>query len=206
MAGTRIAVQGFGNVGSFAARFFAEAGAKVVAVGDVSGGAFNRDGLNIRALLDYARTNGSVAGFAGAEKISAEDVLTCDCDVLVPAALQCVLTKHNAEKVRAKVVIEGANLPTTPEADEILHRKGVAILPDILTNAGGVTVSYFEWAQNLQQTFWDEDRVNQEMHKILTRAYREVADKSSMAKIPMRASAYTIAVERVARAEKLRGI
>ncbi len=206
MAGTRIAVQGFGNVGSWATRFFAEAGAKVVAVGDVSGGVYNREGLDIRALLDYARTNGSVAGFAGAEKISTEDVLTCDCDVLVPAALQCVLTGRNAEKVRAKVVIEGANLPTTPEADEILHRKGVVILPDILTNAGGVTVSYFEWAQNLQQTFWDEDRVNQEMHKILTRAYRQVADKSALAKIPMRPAAYAIAVERVARAEKLRGI
>ncbi len=206
MAGTRIAVQGFGNVGSFAARFFAEAGAKVVAVGDISGGVYNREGLSIRALLDYARTNRAVAGFTGGEPISTEDVLTCDCDVLVPAALQCVLTGRNAEHVRAKVVIEGANLPTTPEADEILHRKGVVILPDILTNAGGVTVSYFEWAQNLQQTFWDEDRVNQEMHKILTRAYRQVADKAALAKISMRSAAYTIAVERVASAERWRGI
>jgi glutamate dehydrogenase (NAD(P)+) len=205
MTGARVAVQGFGNVGSFAARFFAEAGAKVIAVGDISGGVHDSRGLDVKALLEYARQNRTVAGFPGAEKISSQDVLTVDCDVLVPAALQCVLTKANAEKVRAKVIAEGANLPTTPEADEILVRRGVQILPDILTNAGGVTVSYFEWAQNLQQIFWEEDRVNQEMHKILIRAYRQVADKAALARISLRDAAYTIAVERVARAERLRG-
>lgn len=205
LAGARIAVQGFGNVGSFAARFFAEAGAKVIAIGDVSGGVFNPNGLDVKALVEYARQNHTVAGFPAAERISAEDVLTVDCDVLVPAALQCVLTGNNAHKVRARAIAEGANLPTTPEADEILERKGVHILPDILTNAGGVTVSYFEWAQNLQQIFWDEDRVNQEMHKVLTRAYRQVADKASLGRISLRSAAYTIAVERVASAERLRG-
>ena len=205
MAGARVAVQGFGNVGSFAACFFAEAGAKVVAVADISGGVYNPQGLDVKALLEYVRAQRTVAGFTGTEKISAEDVLTVDCDILVPAALHCVITKKNAEKVRARVIAEGANLPTTPEADEILARRGVHILPDVLTNAGGVTVSYFEWAQNLQQVFWDEDRVNQDMHKILTRAYRQVADMAAREKISLRSAAYTIAVERVARAERLRG-
>jgi glutamate dehydrogenase (NAD(P)+) len=205
MAGARVAVQGFGNVGSFATRFFAEAGAKVVAVGDISGGVYNSQGLNISDLLVYSREKRTVAGFAGAEKISGQDVLEVDCDILVPAALQCVLTKKTAERVRARVIAEGANLPTTPEADEILARRGVHVLPDVLTNAGGVTVSYFEWAQNLQQIFWDEDHVNQEMHKILTRAYHQVAEMASKEKISMRSAAYTIAVSRVASAERLRG-
>ncbi len=206
MAGARVAVQGFGNVGSFATRFFAEAGAKIVAVGDVSGGVYSARGLDISALVAHVREKHTVAGFAGAdEKVSAEDVLTVDCDILVPAALQCVLTKKNAEKVRARVIAEGANLPTTPEADEILERRGIHILPDVLTNAGGVTVSYFEWAQNLQQIFWDEDRVNQDMHKVLTRAYRQVADMAAKDKISLRSAAYTIAVGRVASAERLRG-
>ncbi len=205
LAGARVALQGFGNVGSFAARFFAQAGARLIAVADANGGAFNAQGLDVQALLDHARTQRTVAGFPGGEKISPEDLLTVDCDVLVPAALHCVLTKKNADKIRARVIAEGANLPTTPEADEILARRGVHILPDILANAGGVTVSYFEWAQNLQQIFWEEDRVNAEMHKILTRAYRQVADMAAKEKITFRTAAYTIAVERVARAERLRG-
>jgi len=205
LAGTRVAVQGFGNVGSFATRFLAEAGAKVVAVADVKGGVLNESGLDVKALLDYARNNRTISGFPGTHEISSEEVLTVDCDILVPAALQCVLTKKNAEKVRARIVAEGANLPTTPEADEILARRGIHVLPDILANAGGVTVSYFEWAQNLQQIFWEEDHVNAEMRKILARAYRQVADMAAKEKIPLREAAYTIAVDRVARAERLRG-
>lgn len=205
LAGARVAIQGFGNVGSFAARFLAEAGAKVVAVADVRGGILNEQGLEVSALLDYSRAHRTIAGFPGAREISGEEVFTVDCDILVPAALQCVLTKNNAEKVRARVIAEGANLPTTPEADAILTRRGVTILPDILTNAGGVTVSYFEWAQNLQQIFWEEDHVNAEMHKILTRAYRQVAERAATDKITFRQAAYTIAVDRVARAERLRG-
>jgi glutamate dehydrogenase (NAD(P)+) len=205
LTGARVAVQGFGNVGSFATRFLAEAGAKVVAVADVKGGVLNERGLDVKALLDYARDNRTISGFPGAREISSEEVLTVDCDILVPAALQCVLTKNNAEKVRARIVAEGANLPTTPEADEILLRRGIHVLPDILTNAGGVTVSYFEWAQNLQQMFWEEDHVNAEMRKILARAYRQVADMAAKEKIPLREAAYTIAVDRVARAERLRG-
>jgi glutamate dehydrogenase (NAD(P)+) len=205
MEGARIAIQGFGNVGSHAARFFAEAGARVVAVADVTGGTSYPKGLDVRALLDYARSTGGVAGFPGGTSVSNEEVLAAECDVLVPAALQSVITKQNASRVRARIIAEGANLPTTPEADEILNARGVRILPDVLANAGGVTVSYFEWAQNLQQVFWEEDRVNAEMEKILLRAYRQVAEKASLARISMRAAAYTIAVERVARAERLRG-
>ncbi|HLY62687.1 MAG TPA: Glu/Leu/Phe/Val dehydrogenase dimerization domain-containing protein [Terriglobia bacterium] len=205
IAGARVAIQGFGNVGSFATRFLAEAGAKVVAVADVRGGLLNEQGLDVKALLDYSGAHRTIAGFPGAREISGEEVLAVDCDILVPAALQCVLTKGNAEKVRARIVAEGANLPTTPEADAILTRRGVTILPDILTNAGGVTVSYFEWAQNLQQIFWEEEHVNSEMHKILTRAYRQVTERAATDKITLREAAYTIAIDRVARAERLRG-
>ncbi len=205
LAGARVAIQGFGNVGSNAARFFTEAGARLVAVADVRGGVFNPQGLDILALLAHARSQRSVAGFAGGQPISNEDVLEAECDVLVPAALHCVITRHNAGKIRAQVVAEAANLPTTPEADETLAQRGVHVLPDILTNAGGVVVSYFEWTQNLTQIFWEEDRVNQEMHKILIRAYREMADLATREKISFRTAAYTVAVDRVARAERLRG-
>jgi glutamate dehydrogenase (NAD(P)+) len=205
LAGARVAIQGFGNLGSFAARFFAEAGAKVIAVSDANGGVFNAPGLDLTALLEYSRQNRTVRGFPGGQEISNEDLLSLDCDILVPAALHCVLTRKNAGKVRARIIAEGANLPTTPEADEILARRGIHVLPDILTNAGGVTVSYFEWAQNLQQIFWDEERVNAELHKILIRAYRQVAEMAAREKTSFRTAAYTIGVDRVARAERLRG-
>jgi glutamate dehydrogenase (NAD(P)+) len=205
LKGARVAIQGFGNVGSFATRFLAEAGAQVVAVADVRGGILNPDGLDVKALLEFARAHRTIAGFPGGGEISGDEVFAVDCDILVPAALQCVLTKKNAEKVRARVIAEGANLPTTPEADTIFARRGITILPDILTNAGGVTVSYFEWAQNLQQIFWEEDHVNAEMRKILTRAYRQVAEMAAAERITLREAAYTIAIDRVARAERLRG-
>ena len=203
--GARAVIQGFGNVGSFAARFFAEAGAKIIAIADATGAVFNENGLEISHLLDYARTTGGVKGFGGGKEIGGDEALTLDCDVLVPAALESVLHRDNASKVRAKVVAEAANLPTTIEADEILNARGIHVLPDILTNSGGVTVSYFEWAQNLQQIFWEEDHVNAQMQKMLLKAYRQVTEMSSLAKVPMREAAYTIAVERVARAERLRG-
>jgi glutamate dehydrogenase (NAD(P)+) len=205
LQGARVAVQGFDNVGANAARFFAEAGAKIVAVSDVYGGVFSPSGLDLRALLDHVRTKRSVKDFPGGQSISNEDLLTLECEVLVPAALECVITRENAKRVRAKVVAEGANLPTTPAADEILRDRGIHVLPDILGNAGGVTVSYFEWTQNLTQIFWDEDRVDAEMKKTLLRAYQETADKAALSKISLRDAAYTIAVERVARAERLRG-
>ena len=141
----------------------------------------------------------------GTEVISNEDLLELKCDVLIPAALECVINKDNAERIKAGIIAEGANLPTTPEADQILERRGIVVLPDVLANAGGVTVSYFEWAQNLQQIFWDETKVNAEMEKILINAFRAVVERSRAEKISLRAAAYTIAIERVARAEKLRG-
>ncbi len=205
MNGARVVVQGFGNVGSNAARFFAEAGAKLIGVSDVFGGVVNPQGLDFRALEAHVRATKSVVGFPGAQAISNEDLLTLECDILIPAALHCVITRKNAEKIRAQIIVEGANLPTTPEADEILGRHGVVIIPDILANSGGVTVSYFEWAQNLQQIFWDEDHVNAQLHKIITRAYQQVAEMAAMGKISLRAASYTIAVDRVARAERLRG-
>ncbi len=207
VTGQKVVIQGFGNVGSNAALLFAEQGAEIVAVSDVLGGIRSQDGkgLPVADLVTHVRKTGSVVKFPGTEPISNEDLLELECDVLIPAALECVLHKGNAARIKARVVAEAANLPTTPEADEILHKKGVSVLPDILTNAGGVTVSYFEWAQNLQQIFWDEDHVNAELRKYMTRAYRNVARLAAEAKIPLKTAAYQIAVERVQRAESLRG-
>lgn len=204
--GLRVAIQGFGNVGSNAALLLAEQGCKIIAVSDVKGGLFRQDGLPIKDLVAYVRKNKFVVGFPGAESISNEDLLELECDVLIPAALECALTGRNAQQVKAKIILEAANLPTTPAADEILNQKGVIVVPDILANSGGVTVSYFEWAQNLQQTFWEEEKVNSELYKVMARAYRQVADLASSAKIPLKVAAYQIAVERTARAEQLRGM
>lgn len=201
----RVAVQGFGNVGSNAALLIAGLGCTVVAVTDVRGGVQNPAGIDIPALLAHTKATGSVVNFPGTQPISNEKLLEYDCDVLVPAALECVLHQGNAANVKAKLVVEGANLPTTPEADAILERKGVMVVPDILANAGGVTCSFFEWSQNLQQTFWEEQKVNDELEKTMVKAYRHVADRAKAEKISLRTAAYCVAVERVARAEKLRG-
>jgi glutamate dehydrogenase (NAD(P)+) len=205
LAGLRVAVQGFGNVGSNAARLIEELGAKIVAVSDVNGGIYSAKGIDIAKLQAHVKTKGSVAGFPGSERISNEELLTCECDVLVPAALECVITPANAGKIKAKLIVEGANLPTTPAADAILELRGVTVVPDILANAGGVTCSYFEWAQNLQQVFWEEDHVNKELEKIMSRAYRTVSDRAKADKLSLRTAAYCVAIERVARSEKLRG-
>lgn len=205
LAGLRIAIQGFGNVGSNAAQLIAALGCKVVAVSDVRGGAYKSEGLNIEQLKAHVKATGTVAGFAGARKISNDDLLECECDVLVPAALECVLHAGNAARVKARLIVEGANLPTTPSADGIFERKGVTVVPDILANAGGVTCSYFEWAQNLQQVSWDEERVNHDLEQIMIRAYQEVVTRAREKNLSLRTAAYCIAVERVARLEKLRG-
>jgi glutamate dehydrogenase (NAD(P)+) len=201
----RVAVQGFGNVGSNAALLIEELGCRIVAVSDVFGGVYRADGMAVRDLIAHLRSTGSVVGFPGAQPLSNADLLECNCDVLVPAALECVLHTGNAARVKARLIVEGANLPTTAGADEILQRQGVVVVPDILANAGGVTCSYFEWAQNLQQVFWDEEHVNRELEKIMVRAYQNVAGRASKEKISLRTSAYCVAVERVARAERLRG-
>lgn len=206
--GLRVAVQGFGNVGSNAAVLLEEQGCDVFAVSDMYGAISGRNGkaLPMRKVAEHVVKTGSVIEFPGSEPLTNEDLLLLDCDILIPAALECVLHGKNAPKVRARLIAEAANLPTTPEADDILTRMGVTILPDILVNAGGVIVSYFEWIQNLQQEFWEEDRVNAELDRYLTVAYNDVAALASEAKIPFKVAAYQIAVKRVAHAEELRGV
>jgi len=204
LKGLRVAVQGFGKMGSSAAQFIAALGGKIVAVSDARGGVHKADGMNIDHLKAHVRTSGSVAGFLGARKISNEELLETDCDVLVPAALECALHAGNAARVRAKLIVEGANLPTTPAADAVFERKGTVVVPDILANAGGAISSYFEWTQNLEQASWKEDRVNRDLEKMMVKAYREVATRAKDEKLSLRTVAYCIGIERVARVEKLR--
>ena len=205
LAGATVALQGIGNVGSYAARALAREGCRILAVADSKGAVFSSKGIDLAALFPHKAATGKVQGLAGTEAISNGDLLELECDILIPAALECVIHRGNAERIRAKVIAEAANLPTTPDADQILERRGIPVLPDILTSAGGVTVSYFEWTQNLQQHFWEESQVFAEMEKILVKAFRNVVERARSEKISYRTAAYTIAVERVARAEKLRG-
>jgi glutamate dehydrogenase (NAD(P)+) len=204
--GTRVAIQGFGNAGLNAAELMSRAGYRIVAVSDSHGGAANSKGLDVSGLIAYKQETGSVAGFSGADKLTNKEVLEYDCDVLVPAALEKVITSENAPRIRAKIVAEAANGPTLPEADEILFDRDIIVLPDILANAGGVTVSYFEWVQDLQETFWEEDAINERLKRKMTRAFREVYEQSRRHKINMRKGAYAVAVDRVAEATKLRGL
>jgi glutamate dehydrogenase (NAD(P)+) len=204
--GARVAIQGFGNAGMHAAELMAERGYRIVAVSDSHGGVSNPKGLDVKGLVTYKAETGSVAGFAGGESMSNKELLECDCDVLVPAALEKVITKENAPKIKAKIVAEAANGPTMPEADEILFDRGIMILPDILANAGGVTVSYFEWVQNLQEVFWEEDEIHNRLKRKMTRAFRETYDEAKRYHVNMRRGAYAVAVNRVAEATKLRGL
>ncbi|HEX4215459.1 MAG TPA: Glu/Leu/Phe/Val dehydrogenase [Candidatus Dormibacteraeota bacterium] len=202
----RVSVQGFGNVGSTTARLLQAQGCPIVAVSDQYGGIHDPKGLPLQSVLDHLKREGTVKGFPGAEPISSLDPLAVDCDVLVPAALGNQLTSRNAGDVRARLVVEGANGPTTPEADEIMQRKGVFLVPDILANAGGVTVSYFEWVQDLQSFFWSEHEVNEKLGAIMNRAFSEVLAVAEERKLPMRMAAYVKAVERVAGATRERGL
>ncbi len=208
MKGLRVVVQGFGNVGSNAALLLEQQGCEIFAVADVYGGIISSNGkpLPMRAVAEHARKTGSVIMFPGADAIDNDDLLLLDCDVLIPAALECVLHGQNAPQVKARVIAEAANLPTTPEADEILEAGGIAVLPDILTNVGGVIVSYFEWAQNLQQVYWAEERVNEELYRYIGRAYHDVSTLAGRERITFKQAAYQLAVERVSRAEHLRGL
>lgn len=200
------AVQGFGNVGSWVCRLFHEAGARIVAVSDVTGAVRNPKGLDIPALWVYAKETGGVAGFPHGEEFPGDEILAMPCDVLVPAALGGVLTQANASEVRAKFILEAANHPTEPYADEIFRHNGVVVLPDILANAGGVTVSYFEWIQNLQEYSWDEDRVNTELRGRMRKAYGDVTETAKKYHCDLRTAAFILAVARVARATELRGL
>ena len=204
-AGARIVVQGFGQVGSWAARIAAEQGCTVIAVSDVDGGTFNSQGLDVEALVKLKDEGGSVQNFKGGESISNNDLLELDCDILIPAAIDRVIHADNAPRVKAKVIIEAANHPLTPEADDILNDRGIRIVPDILVNAGGVIVSYFEWTQNLYQHTWDMDRVNDELSKIMTRAFTSVKDRVQAEGVTYREAAFLIGLERVAHVAGLRG-
>jgi glutamate dehydrogenase (NAD(P)+) len=205
LEGATVAIQGFGNVGSWVARLIGELGCRVVAVTDVKGGVHRADGLDVPALWSWAQESGSVVGFSGAEEISNAELLELDVDVLVPAALDRVINEGNADRVKARVVLEAANHPVTPAADDVLQEKGVIVVPDILANAGGVTVSYFEWAQNIQQFRWEEERVNTELKKTMSRAWQSVYERASLDGIPLRLAAFAIAVAKVERADVLRG-
>jgi glutamate dehydrogenase (NAD(P)+) len=195
-----VAVQGFGNVGSNAALLIAGKGARIVAVADHTGGVCKDAGLDVPALDAWVNEHGGVKGFAGGEPFENTEIITWDADVLIPAALEEAITKDNAADVKASLIVEGANGPTTPEADEILGKKGVLIIPDILANAGGVTVSYFEWVQNIQQFSWDEERVNRELDKVMSKAYVAVHEVAEEFDIDMRTAAFVLAIRRVGRA------
>jgi glutamate dehydrogenase (NAD(P)+) len=206
LEGATVAIQGFGNVGSWAARLYAEQGCRVVAVSDVRGGIYREDGLDIGAVMTHVGESGSVVGCPGTESITNEEILLLGVDWLVPAALGGVIHARNADKVAARAVVEAANHPVTPEADAILADRGVLVIPDIMANSGGVTVSYFEWTQNIQQYRWEEERVNAELRRIMTKMFEDVAAfKEAHEKASWREAAFALGVERVARAVKLRG-
>ena len=204
--GSRMVVQGFGNVGSVSARLLEEAGCTIVAVSEDYGGVYNPLGLPVKRLLEYRSTNKNLRGFPGAEEVSNQDLLGLDCDILVPAALENQITSRNAREIRAALIVEGANGPTTPEADAILSERGILVVPDILANAGGVTVSYFEWVQDLQSFFWSEHEINQRLESIMSRAFKEVWAIREERNLPLRLAAYLLAVKRVAEATGDRGI
>jgi len=206
IAGTTFVIQGFGNVGSFAARFLHEAGGKVIAVSDVKGGIRNPEGLDVPALLEHVKRTRSVVDFAGTDRISNDELLTTECDVLIPAALGGVITKDNADDLRTGLVVEAANGPIVPDGDHILRKREIPVIPDILANAGGVTVSYFEWVQNIQQFSWNEEKVNAELETVMTTAYRKVHEIAKQKSVPMRTAAFLLGIGRVGKATTLRGI
>jgi len=199
------AVQGFGNVGYFTAILLKEMGVKIVAVSDSSGGVYSDAGLDPKKVLEHKENSGSVRGFPGTKNVSNEELLELKVDILVPAALENQITGKNAANIKAKIVAEAANGPTTPDADPILYKNSIFVIPDFLCNAGGVTVSYFEWVQNLYGYYWTADEVYEKLDKIMTHAFGEVLKMSKDKKVNMRVAAYLVAVKRVADAVKLRG-
>jgi len=206
LRGATVAIQGFGNVGSAVARLFAEKKAKIVAISDSRGGVHNPRGIDPLRALRYKERSGTVVGMPGASRISNDELLALKCDILVPAALENAITLHNADQIKAKIVAEAGNGPTTPHADEILSRKGVFVVPDILANAGGVTVSYFEWAQDLQGFFWQVQEVNSKLEFVMRRAFNDVHETMRKFHVYPRAAAYILAVGRVADATLVRGL
>jgi glutamate dehydrogenase (NAD(P)+) len=203
---TRVIIQGFGNVGSNAAKLMADSGYRIIGIAEWDGGLHNPRGINIDELLTYRQRNGTIVGFPGADKVNSPDLLTTDCDVLIPAATENVITSRNAAQIKAKVIIEGANGPTTAVADEILQDKNVFVIPDILANAGGVTASYFEWVQDRQGYFWKESVVNEQLESILTESFDDVVRYAETHNVNNRIAAYMLAIDRVAFTIKQRGI
>jgi glutamate dehydrogenase (NAD(P)+) len=206
LRGSSVAIQGFGNAGSLAAKLFAEKKARVIAISDSRGGVFNSRGIDPLKAMRYKERSGTVVGMPGTSRISNDDLLTMKCDILIPAALENVITLNNADQIKAKIVAEAGNGPTTPHADEVLARKGIMVLPDILANAGGVTVSYFEWVQDLQSFFWSEAEVNAKLETVMKRAFMEVHESARKHRTHMRTGAYCLAVGRVADATLVRGL
>jgi glutamate dehydrogenase (NAD(P)+) len=206
LKGSTVAVQGFGNVGSVAAQLMQREGAKIIAIGDRDTSLYNKNGIDIDDAIEYVKKHRSLAGYTKGDVINSHDLLTLDVDVLVPAALENVITTKNAPEIRAKVVCEGANGPTTAAADSILDEKGIFVIPDILANSGGVTVSYFEWVQDRGGYFWDEATVNHRLTEIMQRSFQDVLSLSKQHKVSMRTAAYMLSISRVATVHRLRGI
>jgi glutamate dehydrogenase (NAD(P)+) len=204
--GTRVAVQGFGNVGSIAAQLMAQEGMTIVAVSDKSGGSYNPKGLDLPDVLKHTQGKKLLHDYKNAEHITNDQLLTLDCEVLVPAALENVIDHENASQIKARIICEGANGPTTAAADKILNEKGIFVIPDILANAGGVTVSYFEWVQDRGGYFWDEETVNQRLERIMVRSFDEVTSMAQRHKLDNRIGAYMLAIDRVAAVHRLRGM
>ena len=206
LQGARISIQGFGNVGGTAARLFTEVGAKIVAVQDHTGTIYDANGLDVPALLAHVQQTGGVGGAANTTAIAADEFWAIESDILIPAALDGQITKNNAETIRARIIVEGANGPTTPEADDILNRNGVVIVPDVLANAGGVTVSYFEWVQNASSFYWSEEEINQRLETIMSNAYNSVSATASEHDVSLRTAAFITACTRILEARQLRGL
>jgi glutamate dehydrogenase (NAD(P)+) len=202
----RVVVQGYGNAGSVAVCLLQDLGATIIAMNDSRGSIYNPNGLDTYEVLRHKQKTGSVIDYPSASSVNNETLLELECDVLIPAALENVITGYNAAHINARIISEAANGPTTPEADDILYERNIFVIPDILCNAGGVTVSYFEWVQDLQHYFWDEEQVNTELHKIMVRSFHEVYQLAQKKKVDMRKAAYMLAIERVAKAAEMRGI
>jgi len=206
LKGSRVAVQGFGNVGSIGAQLMAQQGAKIIAVTDWKGGVYNAKGLDVDELIAHVRQHKTVGGYAGGEPLGQKDVFKTDAEILIPAALEKQITAENVNDIKAKLIVEGANGPTTPDAHKVLHERGVFVVPDILANAGGVTTSYFEWVQDRHGYFWTEKEVNERLEAKMCEAFKTVLQTAEKYKVDMRAAAYVVAINRVATVTKLRGM
>jgi glutamate dehydrogenase (NAD(P)+) len=204
-ADTTFVIQGFGNVGSWAARIMQQLGCRMVGVSDASGAIRNDDSIDANALAEHLDGGGVLVEYDGSERIDPDDLLAIPCDVFVPAALGGMIHAGNADRMECRVIVEGANSPTTPAADQILTEKGVYVIPDVMANAGGVVCSYFEWVQNLQHFRWDEREVNDKLGNIMRRAYREVSGRAKKERLPLREAAYLVGIERVVEASRTRG-